>query len=352
MRDLNLNTKWILFIKMNNIDKNTPWVEKYRPQYLDDVVHHAEVIQLLRTFISTQEIPHLFFYGPPGTGKTSTILSCANEIYGKHSSTMVMHLNASDERGIDVVRKQIIQFSSTDMMFHKNSQLKKLIILDEADSMDSNAQQALLDIMVSYEILFCFIGNYQYTFIPQLQSRLIKLLFTPIPEEDAIELGKTILQKEQFDSSGVDIPTIYKASNGDMRQFLNLLQVITMKTRQEKKTNDLCSMNDIIHSSKFTNVYDFIENTIKHKTIQDCYAYLHKSITQTHQATLSLWVSNIFDYVLNYIQKHETEYANKINKIHSFLQEMARIEQMIDDTLHSDIQLFALVSCVHQFYCG
>ena len=328
---------------------NIPWVEKYRPKCLTDVVHHKDVIQLLRTFIRSKEMPHLFFYGPPGTGKTSTILSCANEIYGKNSSTMVMHLNASDERGVEVVRKQIIQFSSTSVMFHKTTHLNKLVILDEADSMSSCAQQALRDIMVIYDTLFCFIGNYQYAFQPQLQSRVIKLLFTPIPEESAIELGKQILQKENFESSEEDIHVIYTVSKGDMRQFINLLQVVSMRIQHDKKQGKESSMCDIIHMRKSTDVAFFIEHIVKHKTIRECYQHMHHSITQTHQATLSMWVKDIFDYIIQDIEKRSEQYADSLSEITIFCSEIAQIENTLTIALHSDIQLFAVVACVHKF---
>lgn len=332
----------------STLNANIPWVEKYRPKCLTDVVHHKDVIQLLRTFICSKEIPHLLFYGPPGTGKTSTILSCANEIYGKKSSTMVMHLNASDERGVDVVRKQIIEFSSTSVIF-RNNNLNKLVILDEADSMSSGTQQALRDIMVMYDTLFCFIGNYQYAFQPQLQSRVIKLLFTPIPQETAFELGKSILKKENQQSSDVDIRMIYNASNGDMRQFVNLLQVVSMRAQQEHKHNKMSCIRDILHTWKSTNVEYFIEKIVKRKTIQECYEYLHLSITQTHQATLSMWLKDIFDYVIRDVEAQASQYADGLLDLYVFCSEMARIEHTLVVALHSDIQLFALVACVHLF---
>jgi len=333
---------------MNKANRNVPWVEKYRPQQLADVVHHHDIIQLLRAFICSKAIPHLFFYGPPGTGKTSTILSCATEIYGKHSSTMVMHLNASDERGVDVVRKQIIQFSSTNVMFSKSSHLNKLVILDEADSMSSGAQQALCDIMLMYDTLFCFIGNYQYSFQPQLQSRVIKLLFTPIPEDSAVDLGTSILQKEHQSSTDIDVKRIYQASDGDMRQFINLLQVVSMRSQQENTQVQACSMCDIIDTWKSTNVDFFITNIAKQKTIKECYDYMYHTIVQTHQSTLAMWVKDIFEYVMQDMESNVTKYANMI-QIATFCSEMARIENTITVALHSDIQLFSLVSCVHTF---
>ena len=112
--------------------ENLPWVEKYRPETLDEVYGQNEVITTVRKFVDEGKLPHLLFYGPPGTGKTSTIVALAREIYGKNYSNMVLELNASDDRGIDVVRNQIKDFASTRQIFSKGF---KLIILDEADAM-------------------------------------------------------------------------------------------------------------------------------------------------------------------------------------------------------------------------
>jgi replication factor C subunit 3/5 len=121
-----------------------PWVEKYRPVSLDDVVAHGDIIATIDKFIGLHRLPHMLFYGPPGTGKTSTVLAVARKIYGSPSAVRnnVLELNASDERGIDVVREQIKNFASTRMVFGSQAGFK-LIILDEADMMTTAAQGAL-----------------------------------------------------------------------------------------------------------------------------------------------------------------------------------------------------------------
>ena len=94
-----------------------PWVEKYRPKDMSDLVSHEEIISTITRLIDAGKLPHLMLYGPPGTGKTSTILACAHKMYGKNFNSMVLELNASDDRGIDVVREQIKEFASTRQMF-------------------------------------------------------------------------------------------------------------------------------------------------------------------------------------------------------------------------------------------
>ncbi|VVC91245.1 unnamed protein product [Leptidea sinapis] len=120
---------------------NLPWVEKYRPSKLEDLVSHDDIIKTISQFMNQNQLPHLLFYGPPGTGKTSTILACAKQLYTPQQfNSMVLELNASDDRGIGIVRGQILSFASTRTIFKAGP---KLIILDEADAMTNDAQNAL-----------------------------------------------------------------------------------------------------------------------------------------------------------------------------------------------------------------
>ncbi len=117
---------------------NLPWVEKYRPSDLDGLISHEDIVATIRRFMREDKLPHLLFYGPPGTGKTSTILACARELYPDRAvNSMVLELNASDDRGINVVRGPILNFASTRTIFNSGF---KLVILDEADAMTQDAQ--------------------------------------------------------------------------------------------------------------------------------------------------------------------------------------------------------------------
>ncbi|KAI2287975.1 Subunit of heteropentameric Replication factor C (RF-C) [Ophidiomyces ophidiicola] len=189
-------------------EDNLPWVEKYRPNTLDEVSGHQDILATINRFIESKRLPHLLLYGPPGTGKTSTILALARRIYGnKNMRQMVLELNASDDRGIDVVREQIKTFASTKQIFsmvaggQSNTGLGafKLIILDEADAMTSTAQMALRRIMEKYtaNTRFCIIANYSHKLSPALLSRCTRFRFSPLKEQDI---------------------------RGDMRRALNVLQ--------------------------------------------------------------------------------------------------------------------------------
>ncbi|KAK9323900.1 P-loop containing nucleoside triphosphate hydrolase protein [Lipomyces orientalis] len=204
-------------------DDNLPWVEKYRPSSLDDVAGHDSIISTIRTFISSNKVPHLLFYGPPGTGKTSTILAVAREIYGKNFKNMVLELNASDDRGIDVVRDQIKTFASTRQMFSKGF---KLIILDEADAMTNAAQNALRRIMEKYttHTRFCILANYIHKLAPAIQSRCTRFRFAPIPQSSIRKRMQTVIERENVNISDEAFNSLLSLSKGDMRRALNVLQ--------------------------------------------------------------------------------------------------------------------------------
>lgn len=204
-------------------NEHLPWVEKYRPTNLDEVYGQTEIVTILHKFISESKLPHLLFYGPPGTGKTSTIVALAREIYGKNYSNMVLELNASDDRGIDVVRNQIKEFASTRQIFSKGF---KLIILDEADAMTNAAQNALRRIIEKYtkNTRFCILANYSHKLTPALLSRCARFRFQPLPT-DAIERRiANVVVHERIKLSGEAEKALIKLSRGDMRRVLNVLQ--------------------------------------------------------------------------------------------------------------------------------
>ena len=177
-----------------------PWVEKYRPKEMSDLVSHEDIISTITRLIDAGKLPHLMLYGPPGTGKTSTILACAHKMYQKHFKSMVLELNASDERGIDVVRDQIKEFASTRQMFTTKP---KLIILDEADAMTNPAQFALRRVIEKYtrNVRFCIICNYASKIIPALQSRCTRFRFQPLGFEQALGRLKVVADAENVVST-------------------------------------------------------------------------------------------------------------------------------------------------------
>ncbi|KAF7730087.1 hypothetical protein EC973_003033 [Apophysomyces ossiformis] len=202
---------------------NSPWVEKYRPQELNDLVSQEHIVSTIQTFIEANRLPHLLFYGPPGTGKTSTILACARKLYGKAYKSMILELNASDDRGIDVVREQIKNFASTRTIYSSGF---KLIILDEADSMTSAAQSALRRVIEKYakNVRFCIICNYVSKIIPAIQSRCTRFRFAPLELEQVESRLDTIVRAEGVYLTDDGRTALLRLSRGDMRRALNILQ--------------------------------------------------------------------------------------------------------------------------------
>ncbi|KAI5292910.1 Subunit of heteropentameric Replication factor C (RF-C) [Ascosphaera acerosa] len=192
------------------LDDKLPWVEKYRPSTLENVCGHQAVIGTITKFVESNRLPHLLLYGPPGTGKTSTILALARRIYGTaNMRQMVLELNASDDRGIDVVRDQIKTFASTKQIFSAAPRPSassgsgslasfKLIILDEADAMTATAQMALRRIMEKYtaNARFCIIANYTHKLSPALLSRCTRFRFSPLKEADIRQLVDLVIERE------------------------------------------------------------------------------------------------------------------------------------------------------------
>lgn len=166
--------------------KYVPWIEKYRPSKIEDVSHQVEVVNALRQSVKSGQVPHLLLYGPPGTGKTSTVLALAKDLFGADFfRKRTLELNASDERGIAVVREKIKKFAQRKIARHPDGRdipQLQFVILDEADSMTIDAQAALRRIIEAYAktTRFCIICNYISKIIDPLASRCVKFRFTPI----------------------------------------------------------------------------------------------------------------------------------------------------------------------------
>ncbi|KAI3397056.1 hypothetical protein diail_11292 [Diaporthe ilicicola] len=217
-------------------EDSLPWVEKYRPATLADVSGHQDILATINKFVDSNRLPHLLLYGPPGTGKTSTILALARRIYGaENMRQMVLELNASDDRGIEVVREQIKTFASTKQIFTIGGSARggsnslaayKLIILDEADAMTNTAQMALRRIMEKYtaNTRFCIIANYSHKLSPALLSRCTRFRFSPLKEADIRVLVDKVIEEEHVKIDSDATEALVKLSRGDMRRALNVLQ--------------------------------------------------------------------------------------------------------------------------------
>ena len=199
------------------------WTEKYRPKVFDEVVGQDEIIKKVKNLTNSMNIPHLLFAGPAGTGKSTLALIVVKELFGDKWKENYLELNASDERGIDVVRQKVKDFARTkaigDVAF-------KVIFLDEADALTKEAQQALRRTMENYTNTCRFIMscNYSSKIIDPIQSRCVIFRFKLLEEKDIEKRVKFIAQKENLQISDQAIETLYEVSEGDFRRLINLLQ--------------------------------------------------------------------------------------------------------------------------------
>jgi replication factor C small subunit len=200
------------------------WAEKYRPKTLEEMVDRDEIVSRFKSFVKDKNLPHLLLVGPAGVGKTTSILCLARDLYGPGYQNYTLELNASDERGIDVVREKVKNFARTAAIASEVS--FKILILDEADSLTTAAQHALRRTMEVYTrtCRFCLIGNYSENIIDPIQSRCSVFRFSPLAEQDVKSYISMIAQKEGIKLIPEGLAAVFEASQGDMRKATNLLQ--------------------------------------------------------------------------------------------------------------------------------
>ena len=208
------------------MNENVPWVEKYRATKLEHIVLDSFNKQILNNIIDTGYFPNLLFYGPPGTGKTTTIINLVDAYqhkYNQRSKELMIHLNASDERGIEIIRMQISQFVNSKTLFNKGM---KFVILDEVDYMTKNAQQALRYLLQNYtsNVRFCLICNYISRIDEGLQNEFLRLRFNQLPPTDILNFLSNISLEEKLNLSPSSLLLIQKLYRSDIRSMVNFMQ--------------------------------------------------------------------------------------------------------------------------------
>ena len=277
------------------------FVEKYRPKIFEDIVLDPLNKQILKNIIETSYFPNLLFYGPPGTGKTTTIINLINayqEKLDKKNKYLIIHLNASDERGIDIIRNQISCFVNSKPLFHNGM---KFVILDEVDYMTKNAQQALRYLLQSYSnnVRFCLICNYISKIDEGLQNEFIRLRFNQLPREDIIGFLKHISDTEKINMSHKSLSNIQKLYRSDIRSMINFIQSNQdiFKNQSENDVNLYIIDNDIWEN--------LICKLTKREKLENICAYVH-SISIKY----NIDKKNIIKDFLNYIIRNKTNIIN------------------------------------------
>ncbi len=273
--------------------EHLPFVEKYRPESLDDIISHTDIIDTVWKFVDEKKLPHLLFHGPPGTGKTSCILAIAKKMYGKHFHNMILELNASDERGISVVRDKIKGFCSTQQIINTGL---KLVILDEWDAITSAAQFALRRVVEKYtkNTRFCFICNYVSKVIPALQSRCTRFRFSPLKNEHIVGKLEDISNAENLKINKEAQNSIIELSGGDMRKVLNILESASLAHDEialeeiysctgKPAPTDVESIMDGLLNKGFEEAFKLVMDikVKKSLTLEDLVSSIHKSVMKT-----------------------------------------------------------------------
>jgi len=260
---------------MSSITIETLWVEKYRPKTFDEIVDQEGVVEGLKNILKgdLKEMPHLLFAGPPGTGKTTLALVLAREIYGDEWRNYVLELNASDERGINVVRERVKVFSQ---YFTPTEETPfKLVILDEADMMTSEAQTALRRIMEIYSRTsrFILICNYLNRIISPIQSRCAVYRFKRIPKELVINHLAKICKNEGVSCSQEVLEKVYEVTSGDLRRAINLLQSVSSVSSGKPTPEDVDRVVGEFTPDAIERLIDSLENGDFNNAVSNLFDY-------------------------------------------------------------------------------
>ena len=295
------------------------WVDKYRPKDVNKINSHKNIIELLFQMKKNKSISNLLCYGPSGCGKTTTMLAFGNAIYQKTAPMNIMRINASDERGISMIRDKIIKFIQTKSLFPiKDKDMpKKMIILDEADYMTDDAQFAITNIIDQYDnILFVFICNYIHKIHNVIQSRCQILYFSYIPVIHIKSILSNIIRKEKIDISKDAIQILCEISKHDLRTALYMLQSLHCSNRRLTPTN-------IYKYNQFPTEHHILKimEILRHQNIFECYKYICSTIREK-----GLLLKNIIHQLYDYILKIEKIPENKIRE---FIENFAKLEEYL-----------------------
>ena len=272
-----------------NFDEYVPWIEKYRPKLISDVIDQNHVTKFLKLEVNSKKMSNLIFYGSPGTGKTSAILAAAKELYTeKEYKNNILELNGSNERGINNIKTIVKQFANK-----SNNGLFKLIILDEADSMTLDAQYILYSIIDKYSHLtkFCIICNYIHNILPKLSSICIKFKFNNLKKNSIVDILKNICKNEKINCCDKNINYIYKLSNGDLRTSINVLQICSLD--KQITINNINYINGLCNNIIITNYINVLKNKDSKKIDKYCDFLLRDGYINI------CFIKQIFSYFIN-----------------------------------------------------
>ena len=267
-----------------------PWVEKYRPSRFDDIVLDKINQSIFSNILEKQYFPNMLFYGPPGTGKTTTIINLINSYYEnlgiKKYSSNVIHLNASDERGIDIIRNQIYQFVNSQNIYIKGI---KFVILDEVDYMTKNAQQALKYLLQTCfeNVRFCLICNYISKIDYSLKNEFLCIRFNQLPSRQIQQFLKNIVESEEIKMEDTDIAKIQNYYQSDIRSMINYIQL--------NENNHEVNHKNIINDKILQQFHNYL---LKTQNINRIIQYIH-NLSINYNASKAEIIKIYIQFLLN-----------------------------------------------------
>lgn len=334
-------------IKNNNL----PWIEKYRPETLNEIIDHKEKIDTLKALIAKNELTHLLFYGGSGCGKTSLILACAREMYGDQYKKYILELNASDDRGIETVRKKIPDFIKS------TSNKIKLVILDEADAMTNDAQSALRRVIEKYSknSRFCLICNNINKIIPGLQSRCTKMRFSHLHAESIKDKLTGIIALENVQITDQALLRLISL-NRDFRQILNTLQCLhAIKScggdgGTQTSPIALSTNSDTYQPIQSDEINSYLGLPTPKHISEIIHIVSHNSIHQGCQQMLDLFKDNQWNLtdLLHLLSEYVvTEVSMPDQRKMLIIEKLADIEVRLCHSNDTEVQLYSLVTAFH-----
>ena len=292
-----------------NESTSIPWVEKYRPTEFDKIVLEPLNKKIMENILLKNHFPNLLLYGPPGTGKTTTIINLVNayqEKYNQKNKGLMIHLNASDERGIDIIRNQINSFVNSSGLFSKGV---KFVILDEVDYMTKNAQQALKYLLQSYNsnVRFCLICNYISRIDESLQNEFMRLRFNQLPEREIVGFLSVINENENIKLTETTLKSIQKLYKSDIRSMINYMQ----------SNQNLIGHSEIIDNNVWENLTkSFLDKETREKIIE-MFIFI--------SSKYNIEIKNIIKDYLNFIIRFKPEYVNE--NLLNFIEHIMHIQE-------------------------
>ncbi len=311
------------YINNEITEMNLPWTEKYRPSDFSGFIAHEYILFILKNFINNNNLPNLIFFGPSGTGKTSLAKICASKLYTDNYEFMVLSVNASEERGIDLIRIKIKTFASN------KTQMHKFIILDEADSMTYDAQFMLFDIMDTFisSVRFCIICNNIQKIIPHIRSRCMQLYFSKLSNTDIfykLNLINNTITQEISD-------TFNKIYDGDLRKIINSMQSISF-IHKNISTQHIYSFasyptsnlivelkNTLLSTLSIDNKFIFIKNSTKFINFIHIIYELFNILDYTICKNLSLFVFHLNKLIIDINSSYQIAYNHHIYSLISLV---------------------------------